>query len=422
MQDHGIFPYSYDQHDFANGLRLITVPAPFPNVVSFYVVVSAGSRNEVEPGKSGFAHFFEHMMFRGTPEYPPERYEAVMQECGASSNAYTADDRTVYHTTAGREDFETIVAMESDRFRNLEYRLEAFQTEALAVLGEYNKDSADPVNKLFEVLRDTAFDIHPYKHTTMGFLKDIQDMPNQFDYSRLFFDRFYRPEYTTLIVAGDISAQESRDVVDRHWSLWRRGGYSVDVPAEPAATGQRSAHIPWSTPTPPYYLVGYRAAAYSDVVHDAAALDLIRFLGFSESSPLYERLMIEQQSVDILWGHNPGHLDPYLFTVLARVKQAADLPDVRRQILETVDWFAQEEVDEEKFSGVKSHLRYRFALSLNNAEAIASSVADYVALRRTPETLNRLYAIYDALTPGDLREVAGRYLAAAGRTEVTLSR
>jgi len=422
MQDRKIFPYPYDQYDFANGLRLITVPAPFPNIVSFYIVVGAGSRNEVEAGKSGFAHFFEHMMFRGTPEYPPERYEAMMQECGASSNAYTDDDRTVYHATVGREDFETIVAMESDRFRNLEYPLEAFQTEALAVLGEYNKDSADPVNKLFEVLRDTAFDVHTYKHTTMGFLKDIQDMPNQFDYSRLFFNRFYRPEYTTLIVTGDITGEDSRALVDRHWGLWRRGDYSVEVPVEPAPSGPRSAYIPWNTPTPPYYLVGYRAPAYSDVVHDAAALDLIRFLGFSESSPLYERLMIEEQSVDILWGHHPDRLDPYLFTVLARVKQAGDLGKVRRQILETFDWFVENEVDEKKFLDVKSHLRYRYSLSLNNAEAIAASLAHYVSLRRTPETLNRLYAIYDALTPGDLREVASRYFIEPGRTEVTLSR
>ena len=422
MQDRKIFPYEYDQHDLANGLRLITVPAPFPNVVSLYIVVNAGSRNEVEPGKSGFAHFFEHMMFRGTREYPSERYEAVMQECGASTNAYTEDDRTVYHTTVGREDFETILGMEADRFQNLEYPLEAFQTEALAVLGEYNKDSADPVHKLYEVLRDTAFDLHTYKHTTMGFLKDIVDMPNQFDYSRLFFDRYYRPEYTTLVVAGDITMAESRDVLARYWGTWRRGSYAVTIPAEPGVRGPRKAHIPWNTPTPPYLLVGYRAAAYSDTVADAAALDLIRFLGFSETSPLYERLMIDEQCVDILFGHNPDRMDPYLFTVMARVKQAAQIDHVREAILDTFGWFVANEVDEEKFRSVKNHLRYRYSLSLNNAEAIASSMAHYVSLQRTPETLNRLYTLYDSLTPADLRAVAKKYFVDAGRTEVTLSR
>src|SRR5918995_7304648 len=85
-----IFPLAYDQHDFPNGLRLVTIPTDYPNVVSLYIVVQTGSRNEVEPGKSGFAHFFEHMMFRGTKQYPPAKYEAVLNQVGAASNAFTS--------------------------------------------------------------------------------------------------------------------------------------------------------------------------------------------------------------------------------------------------------------------------------------------------------------------------------------------
>ncbi|MCL5746337.1 MAG: insulinase family protein, partial [Acidobacteria bacterium] len=108
------FPYSYDQHDFPNGLRLITVPTDYPNVVALYIVVQTGSRNEVEPGKTGFAHLFEHIMFRGTKAYPPEKYEAVLKQAGAASNASTSDDLTVYHATFSKEDFETILSMEAD--------------------------------------------------------------------------------------------------------------------------------------------------------------------------------------------------------------------------------------------------------------------------------------------------------------------
>src|SRR6202789_4699747 len=85
-----IFPYPYVQEDLPNGLRLITIPTDYPNIVSLYIVVGAGSRNEVEPGKTGFAHLFEHLMFRGTAEYPAEKYTAAMQNAGASSNAYTS--------------------------------------------------------------------------------------------------------------------------------------------------------------------------------------------------------------------------------------------------------------------------------------------------------------------------------------------
>jgi zinc protease len=421
MAEPNIFAFDYEQHDFDNGLRLITVPTPYPQVVSLYIVVQAGSRNEVEEGRSGFAHFFEHMMFRGTPNFPPEKYEALLQESGASSNAYTDDDRTVYHTTLTREDFEAVLAAEADRFQNLDYPLEGFQTEALAVLGEYNKDSAEPMNKLFEVLRDRAFDTHTYKHTTMGFLRDIERMPQMFDYSRAFFGRFYRPEYTTLIVVGDVRADEVRAQVERHWGQWQRGGYVCEVPREPAQAGARQAHIPWETHTLPYLMLAHRAPAYSDDSPDAAALDLISFLGFSESSPLYESLVIEQQSVDMLWASNADHVDPYLFTVLARVKENARVTAVQSEILATLRSFAETPVDAAKLENVKSHLRYRFALGLNNSESIASTVAHYVSLRRTPETINRLYRLYDRITPDLLQQVAAKYFHAQGRTVVTLS-
>ncbi|MFY9573705.1 MAG: insulinase family protein, partial [Blastocatellia bacterium] len=89
-----IFPYKYFTDDLPNDLRVITVPTDYPNIVALYIVVNTGSRNEVEPGKSGFAHLFEHLMFRGTEKFPTARYEEIMKRAGADSNAYTSDDRT----------------------------------------------------------------------------------------------------------------------------------------------------------------------------------------------------------------------------------------------------------------------------------------------------------------------------------------
>src|SRR5690242_20003491 len=94
-----IFPYPYTQEDLPNGLRLITVPTDYPNIVSVYIVVQTGSRNEVEPGKTGFAHLFEHVMFKGTEKTPTAKYEEVMKQTGAATNAFTSDDLTAYHTT-----------------------------------------------------------------------------------------------------------------------------------------------------------------------------------------------------------------------------------------------------------------------------------------------------------------------------------
>src|SRR5258708_1607552 len=232
-----VFPFSYTQEDLPNGLRLVTIPTDFPNIVSVFIVVQTGSRNEVEAGKTGFAHLFEHMMFRGTDKYPPDKYQAVLTRIGAASNASTSNDRTVYHTTFSKEDLAEVLAMEADRFQNLKYTPEIFKTETGAVLGEYNKNSSDPSEKLDEVLRDTAFDRHTYKHTTMGFLKDVQDMPSQYDYSLKFFDRYYRPEYTTIVVTGDVDAKQVRALVDKSWSNWKRGSYDPDIPVEPPQQG-----------------------------------------------------------------------------------------------------------------------------------------------------------------------------------------
>ena len=198
-----ILPFEALEETLANGLRVIIVPTGFPNLVSIQIPIQAGSRNEVEPGKSGFAHFFEHMMFRGTPRFSPDAYQDIVTRTGARQNAYTTDDYTNYHLTFAKEDLETVLDLESDRFMNLEYAEADFKTEARAVLGEYNKNSADPLNKLMEVQRENAFTTHTYKHTTMGFIADIENMPNQFAYSHTFFERWYRPEYATVIVAGE---------------------------------------------------------------------------------------------------------------------------------------------------------------------------------------------------------------------------
>src|SRR6476619_5122506 len=156
----------------ANGLRVIVVPTGFPNLVSIQIPVQTGSRNEVEPGKSGFAHFFEHLMFRGTPDTPPQKFREIMSKAGARDNASTGDDYTHYYATFAKEHTERILALYADAFQHLAYSEADFKTEARAILGEYNKNSADPVRKLFEVQRERFFQAHTYKHTTMGFIAD----------------------------------------------------------------------------------------------------------------------------------------------------------------------------------------------------------------------------------------------------------
>ena len=415
-----IFPYPYIQEDLPNGLRLITIPTDFPNIVSLFIVVTTGSRNEVEPGKSGFAHLFEHLMFRGTAEFPPAVYSSELAKAGAASNAFTTDDFTAFHTTFSKESLPRILSMEADRFQHLSYDEAAFRTETLAVLGEYNKNSSSPNSKMFETLRATAFHTHTYKHTTMGFLADVQAMPGEYEYSRQFFDRYYRPEYTTIVVVGDVNAKQVRSLVDERWSTWKRGTYKPEIPAELAQDGPRSAHIDWPSSTLPYVEVAYRGPAYRDDNEETAALDAISRLGFDSTSPLYQKLVIDEQKVDSLRAGPPNNVDPELFTVQARVKKVVDLPSIQQQIIATMEGF-EKPVDPARLDALKKNIRYSFALSLNNSEAIARTVADFVALRRSPETIDRFYATYAKLTPEDIREAARKYLIEKNRTVVTLT-
>jgi zinc protease len=416
-----VFPYVYSHEDLPNGLRLVTVPTDYPNIVATYIVVQTGSRNEVEAGHTGFAHLFEHLMFRGTQKYPPAKYEETLKQIGASSNAFTTDDFTCYHTTFSKEDLETVLAMESDRFRTLKYAEPEFKTETLAVLGEYNKNSASPGAKLNEVIADTAFDQHTYKHTTMGFLKDIQDMPNQYEYSLRFFDRYYRPEYTTIIVVGDVKAKAVRELVDKYWGEWKHGSYQPDIPREPVQDAPRANHVDWPSPTLPILTVSYKVPAYTDTAKDTAALEALSFLAFSATSELYQKLVIQEQKVDQLFADNPINVDPNLFGIEARVKKAADIDYVRDQILETVKALRNTPVDAARLEAVRKHLRYQLALRMDSSDTIANILARYVALRRSPETIDKLYAQLAQLTPADIQQAANKYLAENGRTIVTLT-
>jgi len=416
-----VLPFKAVEKQLPNGLKVIVVPTGFPNLVSVTIPVQTGSRNEVEPGKSGFAHFFEHMMFRGTKAYPPEKYQDIITKAGARQNAYTSDDLTNYYTTFAKQDLETVLKVEADRFQHLDYAESAFKTESRAVLGEYNKNSANPMQKLFEVQRDAAFGTHTYKHTTMGFLKDIEDMPNQYAYSKTFFDRWYRPERTTIIIAGDVEPKQAVALVEKYWSAWKRGSYDVAVPAEPAPKGAQYRHVNWPSPTLPLVTVAFRGPAFSDVQKDQAALSMALSLAFGRTSPLYKRLVQDEQKVDQLFDSSPSRVDPTLVTLGARVKKPEDALYVRNAILETVAKLRDTPVSAQALADAQANEKYSLIRSLDNTDTIAQTLASYVHFQRSYGTLNRYYHVVDSLSPADLQAAARKYLVDESMVVTTLS-
>ncbi len=417
-----LLPFKATEKTLPNGLKVIVVPTGFPNLVSTQISVQTGSRNEVEPGKSGFAHFFEHMMFRGTKRVPPAAYQAALTKAGARSNAYTTADYTNYHTTFAKEDLEEMLRIEGDRFQNLDYDLEGFKTESRAVLGEYNKNSANPFSKLNEVQADHAFTVHPYKHTTMGFLKDIEDMPNQFEYAHEFFSRWYRPEYTTLIVAGDVVPDHVLPLVTKYFGAWKKGSYKATIPQEPKSTAKVYAHVPWETATLPLVTVAFHGPKFSETEKDFVALDMLFDLHFGDTSPLHKRLVEDEQIVDSL-GPNVGvTVDPELFTVYARLKNPADAVKVRDAILKEFQLARTQLIDAQVLADARANSRNSLLKTLDNTASIAATLAAFGRIRRSYDTVNNFYGLYGVLTPADLLAAAKKYIVDTGIVVTTLSK
>jgi zinc protease len=419
-QGNNVLPFKATEKTLANGLKVIVVPTGFPNLVSVQIPVQTGSRNEVEPGKSGFAHFFEHMMFRGTKQYPPDVYNNIITKAGARQNAYTSDDLTNFHVTFAKEDLEKILEIEADRFKNLSYSEEVFKTEARAVLGEYNKNSQSPTRKIREVQRNAAYSTHPYKHTTMGFIKDIEDMPNQYEYAKTFFSRWYRPERTTVIVAGDVEPNRVIQLVEKYWGDWQHGTFSVDIPQETAHNGPVYAHVPWSSPTLPWVTVAFHGPSFLQTA-DQAAMDILFDLSFGSTSDLYKRLVEQEQKVDQLFTSTGGNVDPSLFTIFARVKDPKDAVYVRDQILETFAGLRAQKLDAQRVADARSNTRYGALRGLDNTDAIAQTIASFAHFERSYDTINAYYRAVDAVTPEQMQQAAQKYFTDANLVVTTLA-
>jgi zinc protease len=416
-----IFPFKVHETTLDNGMRVLAIPYESPGTVAYYTVVRTGSRDEVEAGHSGFAHFFEHMMFRGTEKYPADRYNDLLKRMGADSNAYTSDDQTVYHMVGPASELATMMDMESDRFKNLKYAEDAFRTESLAVLGEYNKSASNPFQPMYEKLRDLAFTKHTYKHTTIGFLEDVKAMPGYYQYSLDFFKRFYRPENITLVVVGDIQPDKVAAMAKQYYGDWTKGYKTPDVQPEPPQTEAKSASLDWPNDVRPQMMIGYHMPAFSTDNTDSATLDLIGQLLFSESAPLYQELVVDKQWVDFVQGGADFHRDAYLFMVFSRVKSDDLVPKVK----ETVDRYLADlqktPVDPKRLERVKSHLRYAFALGLDTPGGIANQVATAIAVAGDAGSINRLYQQYDKVTPADIQRVAREVFKTQNETVVNLS-
>ena len=420
VQAKGIFPYAYEVRKLDNGLKVIMIPMESPGLVAYYSIVRTGSRDEWEPGHSGFAHLFEHMMFRGTEKYPGHVYDSLMTAMGANTNAYTTDDYTCFYLVIGKQNLPKAIEMEADRFQNLKYSEQAFKTETGAVLGEYLKGRSSPWSVLEEKLDDTAFDVHTYKHTTIGFRKDIEAMPTMYKYSQSFFKRYYRPENVVILVVGDFDKEATFAAIQKNYGNWKPGYVPPKITPEPEQQGERTAVAKYPGRTLPILAVAYKGPAFSVKDKDAMACYLLGSLAFGENSDLYKKLVIQEQRVQFIEPDFSFHRDPKLLTIYTMVKDKKDVGNIRDEIFATVEKFQKEPVDAAKLQAEKDHQKYAFLMSLDTPGKVAGNLARFVALTGGIEVVDQLYQLMDTITPEDIQAMAQKYLVPKHRTVVVL--
>jgi zinc protease len=416
----GMFPYAYQEKVLDNQLKVILIPMESPGLVSYYSIVRTGSRDEYEPGHTGFAHFFEHMMFRGTKTFPGNVYDRMMTEMGADANAYTSEDYTCYHINMAKEDLETVMKLESDRFQNLWYEEQAFKTEAGAVHGEYLKGLSSPWSNLNEKLLATAFTAHTYRHRVIGFKQDIEAMPAMYQYSLSFYRRYYRPENTVLLIVGDIDPAATFDKVTQYYGAWPTGYVPPTIPKEPAQTAERLADVSFQGQTLPIVVIAYKGIAFDPQNIDQAANDLLADLAFGETSEIYKKLVIDEQRVQYIGADFSSGRDPGLLSIATMVNDEKDIDAIIAEIDKVIDGFQKQPVSEQKLADQRSHNKYRFLLDLDTPDKVAGRLAGIIALTGDIKAIDERFATFDRVTPQDILSAAQKYCVKSTRTIVVL--
>ena len=417
---HGAFPYPIHQRTLENGVQVVFVPQPTPGLVAYFTLLRVGSRNEVEPGRSGFAHFFEHLTFRGTKAHSGDDWNRITSSLGLESNAFTDDDLTAYWLAGPSSALPTIVELEADRFMNVDFGEDDFKVESRAVLGELLKDMASPDFKVQEAGRDLAFTRHTYKHTTMGFEKDVRSMPGGYQYALELYRRFYRPDNATVLVVGDFDEEEVFELVRRHYGPWRGKGEAPRVEPEPPQTQERQARLSWATPILPRVWTIWHAPGADDL--DATAAQLLLWpLLFGRPSRLYRDLVLDRHLVEDMGGEFQPHRDPYLFGVELVLKGTDAEAPARAAIDRAIADVAAGKIDERLLADVKANVLATLVMQSDTPYRTGVWLAYYTALQGDPGYLDAVMSRVERVTGDDLVRFARRWLVPHNRTTVVVA-
>src|SRR3954468_24234312 len=307
----------YQVATLPNGLTVVLSEDHSTPIVNVQLWYHVGSKNE-KPGRTGFAHLFEHLMFKGSKNVQPEGHTSMISGRGGQSNAYTTDDETVFWETLPASDLPLALWLEADRMATLKIDKETFAKERSVVKEERRlRVDNQPFGRLNEIIYDQAFAVHPYKHPTIGSMEDLEAA--SVEDVRDFYNTYYVPANATLALVGDFDSAEAMALVTQYFGRVPKSEREVprDIPQEPPQTGEKRVTLeqPWPLPA---VVVAYHITrdgnADSYPLHIAA-----KVLSDGQTSRIYKKLVYEKQMAVAAFGNANLIEDPNLFYAVAIV-------------------------------------------------------------------------------------------------------
>ncbi|MBC8104368.1 MAG: insulinase family protein [Cytophagales bacterium] len=400
---------NYQKRILANGLTVLTAENHATPTAAVYVWYKVGGKND-PPGRSGFAHLFEHMMFKSTKNQPSESFDRLTEDVGGENNAFTADDVTVYHETIPSNYLEPLLWAEADRMRNLNVISENFASERSVVKEELRQRIlASPYGMLSLYIAQRSFTTHPYKRQAIGSIRDL-DAATLADV-RSFYSAFYRPDNAVLVVVGDFDPAQLDGWVDKYFGAVPRPAGVIPrvVVKEPART--REKRFNETAPNVPLPVVVFTYLTPSESSRDAPALQIAdAILSGGESSRLYKSLVYTQQIAVDVRSDADLRADAGLFEVDATVASGKTVAAVERSLRDQIAAFAAKPVTAQELTKAKNQVITGALRTRETNDGTAAALGNAAVLLGDPEAVNTSLQKLQAVTAQDVQRVARQYL------------
>ena len=401
---------AFTDETLPNGLRVICAPLHQAPVVHVRVLYHIGSRDE-RPDRQGFAHMFEHMMFRGSEHVAPEQHMKLIGMVGGSSNAFTSFDKTVYINTVPASQLELALYLEADRMASFRVSDHIYRTERNVVTEEWRMMMNRPYGTMWQDLCALVFTRHPYQWTPIGNMNHLR----RAEAAELqdFFNRYYVPNNAVLVIAGDIDVNRAKALARTYFGWVPKGkDLQRSIPSEPEPDGPRRREVTYRVPLARVLLAYPAAKQASD---DAVGLDLLAtILGGGRSARLQRTLVYGPKPLCVDAGAGLWTLeDAGLFMLQATVLAGRDAGDVETALAKAVAAVRKGGVTPEELAKAKTLARVGLIRHRETATGIAGELGEEALIAGDPERANRRLACIEAVTPDAIQALAAKYLAPA---------